>query len=60
MVSCFQWCSNYYYPSHSVQNVVGGAGAKFVIVSRLDKNAFQLNANHPLAESTGYIKFEGM
>ena len=22
--------------------------------------AFQSNANHPLAESTGYIKFEGM
>ena len=22
--------------------------------------AFQSNANHPLAEGTGYIKFEGM
>ena len=25
-----------------------------------DKNAFQLNANHPLADSIGYIKWEGM
>ena len=24
-----------------------------------NKNAFQLNANHPLADSMGYIKLEG-
>ena len=26
----------------------------------LKQVAFQSNANHPLAESMGYIKFEGM
>ena len=28
--------------------------------SQREQVAFQLNANHPLAESMGYIKFEGM
>ena len=32
-----------------------------LIVERLQQQvAFQSNANHPLAESMGYIKFEGM
>ena len=28
--------------------------------SKYEQVAFQSNANHPLAESVGYIKFEGM
>ena len=29
-------------------------------IHKLEQVAFQSNANHPLAESMGYIKFEGM
>ena len=28
--------------------------------SKVEQVAFQSNANHPLAESMGYIKYEGM
>ena len=32
----------------------------FVDGRQIEQVAFQWNANHPLAESMGYIKFEGM
>ena len=30
------------------------------VKKKVKQVAFQSNANHPLAESTGYMKFEGM
>ena len=36
------------------------SSALFVDPEKVKQVAFQSNANHPLAESTDYIKFEGM
>ena len=48
-----------------MQETVHVCQSKFLIFFKKNQNefeqvAFQSNANHPLAESMGYIKFEGM
>ena len=52
--------SPYRFPGGLFSNL-GGDGWDLMVSEHFSiQVAFQSNANHPLVESTGYIKFEGM
>ena len=54
--------SNPLYPSFSKSIVLKVAWFNYYILyqTNVKQERIQSNANHPLAESMGYIKFEGM